>query len=214
MDQLQEGILNTKTGEIVPLPPQIIPIGIDMERWQVMRQQADILVKSGFLPMAINTPEKALAVMQKGRELGIGPMEAIGSISIIQGKPSVSPQLMLALARKTGELEDLKMESSDKGATVTVKRKNQSSYTTTFGLAEATAMALIGKDNYKKQFGIMCQWRAVAANLRITFPDAIAGLYTTDEMTGGDESTVTTRGPVYMPRALESKKPTETEITK
>lgn len=200
-------IVNTKTGEVVPM-------SLDMEKWQVMRQQAEILVKSGFLPVAINTAEKALAIMQKGKELGIPPMEALSSINVIQGKPSVSPQLMLALARRTGELIDMEMETTEKGATVTITRKGQSAYTTTFGIKEATDLGLIGKDNYKKQPGTMFGWRALAANLRITFPDAISGLYLIEEMTGGDETTTTTRGPVYMPRPLETPKPVEAEIAK
>lgn len=205
MEQTKE-IVDTKTGELVP-------ISLDMERWQIMRQQADILVKSGFLPTSVNTPEKALAIMQKGKELGIGPMEALSSINVIQGKPSVSPQLMLALARRTGELIDMKMDVSEKGATVTVTRKNQSPYTTTFGIKEATDLGLMAKDNYKKQAGTMFGWRALAANLRITFPDAISGLYLVEEMTGGEE-TITTRGPVTMPKAIEKPKPIETEISK
>jgi hypothetical protein len=191
-------IANIKTGEL-----------LNLDQWELMRRQAETLVKSGFLPVAINTPEKALAIMQKGRELGIPPMEAMSSINVIQGKPSVSPQLMLALARRTGEVEDLQMDVSDKVANVTVKRKGQSSYTTTFGIKEATDLQLIAKDNYKKQPGVMFQWRALAQNLRVTFPDAIAGLYLVEEMTGGEE-TVTTRGPVQMPKAIE----TTTEVSK
>ena len=205
MEQSKE-LVNKNTGELVPAT-------LDMERWLVMRQQADVLVKSGFLPTSINTPEKALAVMQKGRELGIGAMEALSSINVIQGKPSVSPQLMLALARRTGELVDLKMDATDKGATVTITRKGQSPYTTSFGPTEATALGLMSKDNYKKQAGVMFQWRALAQNLRVTFPDAISGLYTADEM-DTSETTITTRGPVYMPKAIEKPKPVETEITK
>lgn len=106
------------------------------------------------------------------------------------------------------------MEANDKGATVTITRKGQSPYTTLFGPAEATALGLMSKDNYKKQAGVMFQWRALAQNLRITFPDAISGLYTTDEMTGGDETTITTRGPVAMPKAIERSKPIETEVAK
>jgi len=64
----------------------------------------------------------------------------------------------------------MKMEATDKGATVTITRKGQSPYTTTFGIKEATDLQLIGKDNYKKQAAIMFQWRALASNLRITFP--------------------------------------------
>jgi hypothetical protein len=177
-----------------------------------MRQQADVLVKSGFLPQAINTPEKALAIMQKGKELNIPPMHALSSIDIILGKPSVSPQLMLALARRSGELEDLKMEVNDKGATVTITRKGQTPYTTVFGIKEATDLQLIGKDNYKKQPAIMFQWRALAANLRITFPDVIAGLYLVEELTQGEE-TYTPRT-VTMPKAIVNNNPIETEAVK
>lgn len=190
-------VVNTQTGEIAT-------VTADMERWNIMRDQANVLVKSGFLPTAINTPEKALAIMQKGKELGIPPMEALSSINVIQGKPSVSPQLMLALARRTGELIDLKMDANDKGATVTVTRKGQSPYTTSFGVKEATEMGLINKDNYKKQPAVMYQWRAVAQNLRVTFPDAISGLYLVEEMTGGDE-TVSVKPAIQMPKPIEAE---------
>lgn len=194
-------LVNTKTGEMV-----------NLDQWTLMRTQAETLVKSGFLPTAVNTPEKALAIIQKGKELGIPPMEALSSINVIQGKPSVSPQLMLALARRTGELEDLKMETSDKGATVSITRKGQSPYKTSFGPKEATELGLMSKDNYKKQASTMFQWRALAANLRITFPDAISGLYLTEEMTQGDEITVTSRGPVMMPKAIGKAEPIATEV--
>lgn len=181
-------LVDTKTGEI-------------LSAWEIMRQQAEMFVKSGLLPQAINTPEKALVIMQKGKELNIPPMHALSSIDVILGKPSVSPQLMLALARRTGELTDFKMEVNDKQATVTVTRGSQTPYTTTFGVKEATDLGLIGKDNYRKQAGIMFQWRAIAANLRVTFPDAIAGLYLVEEMTAGEE-TYSPRT-VTMPKALE-----------
>jgi hypothetical protein len=202
----EKEVVNTK-------PAVVAELSIDMEKWQVMRQQADVLVKSGFLPVAVNTPEKAIAIIMKGKELGIGAMEALSSINVIQGKPSVSPQLMLGLARRTGELQDLKMEATDKGATVTITRKGQSPYTTTFGIAEATAQGLINKDNYRKQPAVMFQWRALAGNLRVTFPDAISGLYTIDEMEGV-EQTVTTRGPISMPKAIQETNHIETEAVK
>lgn len=194
-------VVNTKTGEIA------------MTQWDLMRQQAETLVKSGFLPPAINTPEKAIAIMQKGKELGIPPMEAISSINIIQGKPSVSPQLMLALAQKTGQVEDIKMDTSPKRATVTIKRKGQTAYTTTFGVEEATALGLIGKDNYKKQPAVMFQWRALAANLRVTFPDAISGLYTYDEMGAqmDDEGNLVKRPEIKMPQAIQTAEVIECE---
>lgn len=184
-------LVNVRTGEL----------SIGMERWKVMREQADVLVKSGFLPTAINTPEKCIMVMMKGQELGIGYIEALSSINIIQGKPTMAAQLMLAMARRSGELEDLSIEASDKGATVTIKRKGQSPYTSVFGIKEATDLQLIGKDNYKKQPATMFKWRAVSDNLRVTFGDAIAGLYSTEEISDGE--TTSARTPIYMPKAIE-----------
>lgn len=199
------------TNEIVELKTN----EISMDKWNVMRQQAETLVKSGFLPVAINTPEKALAIMQAGRELNIPPMTAFQMINIISGKISISPQLMLALARKTKELEKFSIDKNERQATVKVKRKDQEEVTTTFTIDMATKMGLATKDNWKKQPAIMLQWRAVAENLRLTFPDAISGLYTYDELgaemdaEGNYIQTTTTRGPVAMPKALSDIQTTE-----
>lgn len=150
--------------------------------WVALKEQAQMLVKSGFLPVAINTPEKAVAVALAGRELGIGTMESFRSINIIQGKPTISPQLMLALANRTGELEGQEIDSTDKRALVTITRKGRKPHVAEFGVKEATDLGLMGKDNYKKQAKTMFVWRALAANLRVTFPDVLLGLYTPEEL--------------------------------
>lgn len=163
-----------------------------MADWQMIREQAKVLVASGFLPSSVKTPEAAMAIILTGRELGIGPMAALNNINVIQGKPTLSPQLMLGMVNGTNQVEDIRIEADVNGATVTVKRKGRSPYTTTFGPKEAKAMQLDGKDNYRKQPATMYQWRAVAANLRVTFPDVIMGMYTPDEM----GATVTADGDV------------------
>lgn len=157
-------------------------VGLEPTSWLAMKDQAHMLVKSGFLPAAINTPEKAVAVALAGRELGIGTMESFRSINIIQGKPTISPQLMLALANRTKELENIEIQASDEKCVISIKRKGRSVYTNEFGVKEATELQLMGKDNYKKQKKTMFQWRALAANLRVTFPDVVLGLYTPEEL--------------------------------
>ncbi len=181
---------------------------IERDEWLVLTEQATMLVKSGFLPPSIKSPENAVAIILMGRELSIGPMASLQSINIIQNKPTVSPQLMLALINRSGQLEDYKVEFSGSGATVTMKRRGRSAYTTTFGAAEASALQLAGKDNYKKQPATMYQWRAVAAAARVVFPDVILGLYTPDEMgvdvdeeTGEALSNLEPRAPQTIPPA-------------
>jgi len=153
-----------------------------MSRWNEWQKLAMTLLKSNFLPPAYKTPEQVIAVLIKGKELGVPSWEALSSIHIIAGKPTVSPQLMLALVRRSGELEDIQIEKLEKSVKITVKRKGQSPITTEFGVTEATMMQLINKDNYKKQPFTMFQWRAMSANFRITFPDVISGLYMSEEL--------------------------------
>src|SRR4030095_13742063 len=81
-----------------------------MGDWAVIRQQAEVLVKTGFLPQSIKTPEQAMAIILTGREWGIGAMAALNTINVIQGKPTISPQLMLGLINRSGELEDIKID--------------------------------------------------------------------------------------------------------
>lgn len=158
---------------------------IGTDEWSVLRDQATMLVGSGFLPPSIKTPENAIAIILMGRELNIGPMAALQTINIIQNKPTVSPQLMLALIRRSDQLEKFSIKTGADGAVCMMKRKGDDPHTATFGPKEAKALGLDGKDNYKKQAATMYQWRAVAAAARAVFPDVILGLYTPDEM-GGD----------------------------
>jgi hypothetical protein len=140
------------------------------------------LIQSGFLPPSIKTSAQALSIALAGKELGIGFMESIRGINVIQGKPTVTPQLMLALAYRTKEVESVKIDSTNERSIVTIKRKGSPAHSYEFGLNEAKALGLLNKDNYLKQPKVMFQWRAIAGNLRVTFPDAVSGLYTPEEL--------------------------------
>lgn len=155
---------------------------ITPSEWTVMENHAKALVASGFLPNSVNTYQKTVAIMSLGRELGIGAWAALNGINVIQGKPTVSPQLMLAMINRSGQLEDMEISADPDGATVTMKRKGRTAHTETFTVKDAHALGLTGKDNYKKQAATMLKWRAVAACARVVFSDVILGLYTPDEM--------------------------------
>lgn len=180
-------MVNTKTGEITQRSRQELS-------WAELKEQATMLVRTGFLPPALNTPEKVIAVVLTGRELGVPMMESIRGINVIQGKPAVSPQLMLALALRTGTVEYHKIEMSEAGSTFTIKRKGHPEHVATFNAADARAMGLDGKDNYKKQGPVMYSWRAIAKGLRVIFPDAISGLYTPEEL--GASVVISTEGEI------------------
>ena len=175
------------------------------------------LLKSNMLPTAIRTPEAALVIILTARELGIGPMMGFQKINVIQGKPTIAPELMLALARRQGLLEDMKIENDGTKCAVTIKRKGNSAATVTFSLADAEAQGLAGKDNWRRMPAIMLQWRAVSAACRIVFPDVIGGLYTPEELGAdvdesgevieGQVTEITTPGKSPEEQKTEVKKP-------
>lgn len=181
------------TGEIVPevKKPALVMVpntGMTalgmMEQWQIMRQQADVLIKSGFLPQSIKTPEQALAIMMMGSALQIDAIVALNTINVIQGKPTVSPQLMLALVRRSGQLEHFRTFDEGDCAVVEIKRRGETMHVERFSVQDANAMGLSGKDNWRKQPATMRKWRAVAAACRVVFPDVTWGIasYTTEEI--------------------------------
>lgn len=161
---------------------QIRDENLSSDTWRIITEQSQMLLKSGFLPQSIKTPEQALAIILQGRELGIPTMAALGTINVIQGKPTVSPQLMLALINRSGQLENIEIKGDENGILCTMKRRGRTAHSEFFGKKEASDMGLLSKDNYKKQAATMYRWRAVAACARTVFPDVILGLYLPEEM--------------------------------
>lgn len=155
--------------------------------WDVLVSQAKMLVESKMLPAYVDTYQKAVVIILQGRELGIAPIAALNNITVIQGKATVSPQLMLALINKSGELEDFDITDDGKACKVTMKRRRKTPHTETFSQDDAVRMRLAAKPNWQVQPQTMRKWRAVAACARIVFPDVIMGFYSPEEL-GADVS--------------------------
>lgn len=147
-----------------------------------MQKQAALIVKSGFLPPQINSAEKALTIMLTGKELGLGLMESLRSINVVQGRPCMAAQLILGLCHRTGQVEDCKIVEEAGKCSVMLKRKGQSPYTSVFTMEDAKKLGLANKDNWIKQPQNMLKWRAISAACRVVFPDAISGIYTPEEI--------------------------------
>lgn len=161
---------------------------------------ASALVKSGLLPKSIDTPEKAFAIITLGQELGFAAWQSINSIDVIQGKPTLKPQAMLALIHKSGLAEHIQIPdvgdiAQAGAATVTMARRGGMAHTETFTWEMAQSMLttewvngqkksvpLTEKYNWKTMPEIMMKWRAVSACARVVFPDVIMGMYTSDEI--------------------------------
>lgn len=156
-----------------------------------------MLVKTKFLPQSIDTPEKAVAIMMKGRELGIPPMYALSNIVIVNGKPTCSAELMLALIRRDHGPGAIRVkESTNESCTVEWRTPGwEGTQEYSFTIQDAKQAGLLGKGGPWVQYtAAMLRARCISAVCRMAFPETIAGMYVAGE-TGGDV-TVTEDGDV------------------
>jgi hypothetical protein len=169
---------------LVPAPlPEPVAFSMDMVR--AMKWQAEVLMNSGFVPRHLTKASQIIAVMMMADELGIRRTLALRNMYVIDGKVSCEAKLMLALARRTGELEAFDVKATSAAAVCSITRKGYTPVTEEFTIEDARAMGLTegGRGaNYKKQPKVMLRWRAISACLQLTFSDVLMGMYTPDEL--------------------------------
>jgi hypothetical protein len=135
-----------------------------------------------------------LVAMQMGAELGLSPLAALQNIAVINGRPSLWGDAMLALVQSHPQCVDV-IETADAAAqtaTCTVKRKGRADVVRSFSMDDARRANLAGKQGpwteYPKR---MCQMRARAWALRDSFADALRGLSMAEEAEDMVEAVVT-----------------------
>jgi hypothetical protein len=136
------------------------------------------------VPSSVKSPEAVLTIMMTGRELGMTAMQSLRSIHIIEGKPVLSADLMVALCSKSALCEYFRLVSSDdKTAVYEAKRSSQPEpVRLTYTFEQAKQAGLTNKDNYRKHPAAMLRARCSAALARVVFPDLLMGFYAPEEM--------------------------------
>lgn len=127
-------------------------------------------------------PDAMVAVILKGRALGLDDIHSLTAINFIEGKATLAAETMVTLVRRRGH--SIQWESKPgESCTVTGKRSDtgdEGSVTWTMNMAKEAG--LIGKDNWKRYPDMMLYWRAVSQLCRMLFADVLMGVsYTEDE---------------------------------
>lgn len=128
---------------------------------------------------------QARFLIERARELGIGPATALAGMHFIQGKPAMSTDLMVGVVKARADLcrYFCLVESSATSATYETHRVGDPKpQRMTFTLEEAQAAGLAGKDMWKKWPRVMLRKRAAAFLCRDVYPDLFAGVYDPDEL--------------------------------
>lgn len=165
------------------------------KEWEAMVSMATEIASSRFVPESYRGDgPSVIAAIQTGRELGIGPMQSLRDIHMIDGRPVFSATLMLAQMRRGG-VRILESESTIDRAYIRAERKDTGEIAAVeWTYAEAEVITRRGKklvdgDNWKNYRADMLWARCVGRLARRLGSDLLAGMvYSSEELRDLDDS--------------------------
>jgi hypothetical protein len=148
---------------------------------------AELLSKSDLVPKDYKgKPANVVVAIGWGAEVGLKPLQALQNIAVINGRGSVWGDAALALCMASASFVDCVEVIDGAGdarvARCTVTRKGREPLSRTFSVAQAKAAQLWGQNTWAKYPERMLQMRARGFALRDCFPDALRGLYLSEEL--------------------------------
>lgn len=145
---------------------------------------AGYLADSDMVPKDFKgKPGNCLIAMQWGAELGLKPLQALQNLAIINGRPSLWGDAVIALVRGSPLCEYVTEDDDGTQAICRVKRRGEPEQIRTFSMQDAQAAGLAGKAGPWSQYPRrMRQMRARAFALRDVFPDVLRGLPVAEEL--------------------------------
>lgn len=145
---------------------------------------SDYLADSDLVPKDFKgKPGNCLIAIQWGAELGLKPMQAMQNLAIINGRPSLWGDAVIALVRSSPLCEFVSETDDGNTATCRVKRRGEAEQHRTFSTEDAKVAGLFGKAGPWTQYpNRMRQMRARAFALRDVFPDVLRGLPVAEEV--------------------------------
>ena len=124
--------------------------------------------------------EEALAIMLLCQAEGLHPGIAMRDYHVIQGRPTLKADAMLARFQQNGgKVEWHTLTNEEVSATFSHPSGGSAKITWTF--AEAKKIGLTGKDNWNKYPRAMLRARVVSEGVRTVYPGVVIGTYTPEE---------------------------------
>ena len=194
---------------------------------EVTMALAKALAGAGMLPYALrNKPSDVLLVMLTGRDLGIPPTFALNLIYVVDGHPTLSAKLQLALLRRSGhkveEVECSPERVTLRGthavtgdvvtATYTYAEAEKATYTSWEGgegeKRRKVTKKLVEKDNWQYREDMLYARCSSRLSRRLD-PMATGGLYAPEDFGASDPEPVTVTVEAVEPRPESAEVPPE-----
>lgn len=164
------------------------PKGLALQTMADAMSFGKMVADSEFAPKDFRgKPASCVLAIQAGAEIGLSPMQALQSIAVVNGRPSIFGDAALAVVKASPVCEYVSESVEGDGesmvATCTAKRRGYPEPTVVrFTVADAKKAGLWGKSGPWSQYPRrMLQMRARGFALRDAFPDALRGMVTAEE---------------------------------
>ncbi len=143
-------------------------------------QFAQMLLQTQMCPTHLKTPQQVIAAMLYGQEIGFSPLQALQSVNVIQGRPTLDAAGIKAKILEAGGTFKTK-KWTETECTLECTRGEWAD-TFTFTLADAEKMGLTSKDNWKRMPKQMLYARCISTLGRNMYADVLRGFYGKEEM--------------------------------
>jgi hypothetical protein len=160
------------------------------------------IADTDFVPASLRRNAAAItACILYGAEVGLGPMQSLAKVHVIDGRPAIAAETQRALVVSKGHevwIDELTVTK----ATVAIRRAGQDTvHRFTWSADDSRRAGLDGRPNYKRYPREMNLARASALAVRAVCPDVIGGLAAVEEIDGDPDIAARVEGPAGTERA-------------
>lgn len=148
-------------------------------------------INSKLVPKSIDTPEKAVLVMLKGKELGLKPMQALNHIYVVNGAAAVDTKVLAALFLARGN-SFFPLKSTADECSIKFSNRTGDTFTFTMTMAEckqakwdqnwdSDTKSYKNKPTWTAMPGTMLYYRTLSTGIRRVDPGCLLDTLTDDE---------------------------------
>jgi hypothetical protein len=159
----------------------------DLVPFQDQQRMAEAIVKSKFY--GFTDISQVMAVMIVAQAENKHPGTVVQEYDIIQGRPALKSQAILARFQQAGGKVEYITYTDDK-VEMTFSHPAGGSLTLAWTMKQAASIGLASKDNWKKYPRAMLKARVVSEGVRAVYPACILGHYAVEEVMDFDSKPI------------------------
>ena len=138
-------------------------------------------VAAGSKMFGFKNPQEALAIMLLCQAENLHPAVAMRDYHVIQGRPALKADAMLARFQQAGGSVQWK-DYTDEKVTGVFSHPSGGSLEVSWSLAQAKSIGIANKDNWRNYPRAMLRARCVSEGIRSVYPGCVVGVYTPEEI--------------------------------